>query len=106
MPVARGVPPSQNGLCYCPSVSHATAWRLSAIDRDLATPFPFARATEPLAAAHQQCRGYGFPGILEFCHQGCANYSYLVVNGAAFGTIWNGRPDDDDFRPTELSFSA
>ena len=78
--------------------------RLGAFDRDLSTPFPFAGATEPLTDAKQHCHGYAFPGILEFCHQDCANYSYLVVNGAAFGTIWKGRPEDDDFRPTGLSF--
>ena len=32
-----------------------------------------------------------YPGILEFCHQGCAIYSYLVVNGPTYGTIWDGR---------------
>jgi hypothetical protein len=38
---------------------------------------------------------------LEFCHQGCAFYSYLMVNGAAYGTIWDGF---EEFRPTGLTF--
>jgi hypothetical protein len=43
------------------------------------------------------------PGVIEFCHQGCAIYSYLVVNGPTYGTIWNGR---EDFYPTGLWFGV
>lgn len=43
---------------------------------------------------------------LEFRHQGFDNYSYLVVAVASYGTVWDGRPEDDDFRPTGLSFAA
>jgi hypothetical protein len=73
--------------------------------RELSEPFPFTRPTEPIRELSQQGRGYEFPGILEFCHQGCDYYSYLVVAGAAYGTIWDGSPTDDDFRPTGLSFA-
>jgi hypothetical protein len=79
---------------------------LADFGRDLSTPFPFSQSTEPITELGQQVRGYEFPGILEFCHQGCDNYSYLVVAGASYGTVWDGRPEDDDFRPTGLSFAA
>jgi hypothetical protein len=79
---------------------------LGTFDRDLSRPFPFTQGTEPLTELGQKSCSDEFPGILEFCHQGCASYSYLVVAGAAYGTIWNGRPEDDDFRPTGLSFAA
>jgi hypothetical protein len=36
-----------------------------------------------------------------YCGSG---HSYLVTNGAAYGTVWDGRPEDDDFHPTGLSF--
>ena len=43
----------------------------------------------------------GYPGILEVCHQGSGVFSCLVVNGPAYGTIWDGR---EDLYPTELTF--
>jgi hypothetical protein len=70
----------------------------------LSVPFPFTQATKSLTELDPQSRGDEFPGLLEFCHQGCGNYSYLVTKGAAYGTVWDGRPEDDDFRPTGLSF--
>ena|SRR6185312_16991579 len=39
--------------------------------------------------------------FLEVCHQGCCIHSYLVVNGPAYATIWDGR---EKFYPTELTF--
>lgn len=79
---------------------------LDAFGRDLSKPFRFTQSTEPVTEPGQKAQGDEFPGILEFCHQGCCNFSYLVVAGAAYGTIWDGRPEDDDFRPTGLSFAA
>ncbi|MEG4200923.1 SMI1/KNR4 family protein [Microcoleus sp. Pol12A5] len=71
--------------------------------RDLSKPFPFTKATD--SYSDEELEEWGdrdeYPGVLELCHQGCAIYSYLVVNGPAHGTIWNGR---EDFYPTELSF--
>ena len=78
---------------------------LETFDRDLSRPFPFTQAAVPLTALSEKSRSDEFPGILEFCHQGCDYYSYLVVTGAAYGTIWDGCPQDDDFRPTGLSFA-
>lgn len=40
---------------------------------------------------------------MEFCHQGCAIYSYLVTNGPTYGTIWEGR---EYFYPTGLTFGV
>ncbi|HEU4881201.1 MAG TPA: SMI1/KNR4 family protein [Longimicrobium sp.] len=69
---------------------------------DPRSPFPFAQASS------------GYPddvldrwsdepfGVLELCHHGCAIYSYLVVNGAPRGTIWDG--SGVDVEPTELGF--
>ncbi|MBC9877453.1 SMI1/KNR4 family protein [Bradyrhizobium sp. INPA01-394B] len=79
---------------------------LADFGRDLSTAFPFSQSVESIAELGQRVRGYELPGILEFCHQGCDNYSYLVVAGASYGTVWDGRPEDDDFRPTGLSFAA
>ena len=71
--------------------------------RDLSKPFPFTKATD--SYLDEELEKWDdtdeYPGVLELCHQGCAIYSYLVVNGPAHGTIWNGR---EDFYPTELSF--
>jgi hypothetical protein len=78
---------------------------LGTFGRDLSRPFPFTQATDQLD--EDELRRLPdrdeFPGVLEFCHQGCAIYSYLVVNGPSYGTIWVGR---EDFHPTALSFGA
>jgi hypothetical protein len=78
---------------------------LSTFDYDLSRPFPFTTATNTLAMEElARLRDQdGYPGILEFCHQGCAIYAYLVVNGPTYGTIWDGR---EDFRPTGLTFGV
>lgn len=78
---------------------------LGTFGRDLSKPFPFTKATdtlndEELALLPDRDE---YPGILEFCHQGCAIYAYLVVNGPTYGTIWNGR---EDFYPTNLAFGV
>jgi hypothetical protein len=78
---------------------------LSSFGRDLAEPFPLTQATDALTEKEQaqlpDRDNYG--GVLEFCHQGCGIYSYLVVNGSTYGTIWDG---GEEFYPTGLSFSA
>lgn len=42
------------------------------------------------------------PGVLEICHQGCAIYSHLVVNGPEHGRIWEG--NGDGFYPADETF--
>jgi len=73
--------------------------------RDLSRPFPFTTATDALTDEEPERLAVPdeYPGILEFCHQGCAIYSYLVVNGPAYGTVWDGR---EDFCPTGVAFGA
>ena len=77
---------------------------LNADGQDLSRPFPFTTATDAFADEELErlldCRD-GYPGILEVCARGCGAFSCLVVNGPAYGTIWDGR---EDFYPTELTF--
>src|SRR5688572_5955662 len=65
---------------------------LDSFRRDLSRPFQFTRATDQFTPAELDSFGDrdAYPGILEFCHQGCAIYSYLVVSGPTYGTIWEG----------------
>jgi hypothetical protein len=76
----------------------------AARDRDLSRPFSITKSTTLYSQAERAKLGLriSYTGLLELCHQGCAIYSYLVVNGPTYGTIWDGR---EDFYPTELSFS-
>jgi hypothetical protein len=78
---------------------------LGTFGRDLSQQFQITIATDALT--HEDLERLGdrdeYPGILEFCHHGCFIHSYLVVNGAAYGTIWDGR---EDFYPTGLAFGA
>ena len=78
---------------------------LDSFGRDRSKPFPYTRATDQLTEAESKRSPdvYSLPGILEFCHQGCDIYSYLVVNGPTYGTIWNGR---EDLYPSGLCFGA
>jgi hypothetical protein len=78
---------------------------LGTFGRDLSRPFPFTTATAALAAAERERLPdrAEYSGILELCHQGCALYGYLVVNGPTYGTIWNGR---EEFYPTGLAFGV
>jgi hypothetical protein len=78
---------------------------LGTFGRDLSRPFVLTKDTEGLTEEERFRLGDRdeYPGVLEFCHQGCAIYCYLVVNGPTYGTVWGGR---EDFYPTGLSFSA
>ncbi|MCL2714882.1 MAG: hypothetical protein FWD68_09945 [Alphaproteobacteria bacterium] len=68
-----------------------------ALGCDLSRPFLLTAATEDFSEEP-------LPGVLEFCHQGCNIYAYLVVNGPTAGTIWDGC--DGEFHPTGLTFDA
>ena len=78
---------------------------LGTFGHDLSRPFPFVTATDTLTKVELQglWNWEQYSGVLEFCHQGCGIYSYLVVNGPTFGTIWDGR---EHFYPTGLTFSV
>jgi hypothetical protein len=73
--------------------------------RDITLPFPLEQASDQLPADELELLGnpYSYPGVLDFCHNGCGYYTCLVVNGPARGTIWYG---GDKYLPTGLSFSA
>lgn len=75
--------------------------------RDLSRPFPLTKATSMLTEEEYErlllSDTHDFPGVLEVCHHGCAIYSYLVVIGSAYGTIWDAR---EDFFPTGLAFGV
>jgi hypothetical protein len=79
--------------------------RLSTFGRDLSQPFQITTATDALTEEELERLGDRdeYPGILEFCHEGSGIHSYLVVNGATYGTIWHGR---EDFYPTGLAFGV
>ncbi len=75
----------------------------AAAERDLSRPFPLTKASKmPEDDSGESDEEQ--PGVLALCHQGCAIYSFLVVRGAAYGTIWNG--ECELFEPTQLSFEA
>jgi hypothetical protein len=78
---------------------------LGTFGRDLSQPFPFTTATDGLTDQELERLPDRdeYPGILEFCHQGCAIHCYLVVNGPTYGTVWEGR---EDFYPTGLTFGV
>ena len=79
---------------------------LGTFGRDLSQPFPFTTATERLPDGELEPlldRG-GYPGVLEFCHEGCGIFSYLVVNGPTYGTIWGGRAEE--LCPTGSTFDV
>ena len=73
---------------------------------DLSRPFPFTRATDQLT--QEELRQFpdpflDYPGLHALCDQGCDGYSYLVVNGPAYGTVWDS---GDAFWPTNLTFGV
>ena len=78
---------------------------LGTFGHDLSRPFPLTVATDGLTEEEleQLPDMDDYPGVLEFCHLGCAIYAFLVVNGSSYGTIWYGR---EDFHPSGLSFAT
>jgi hypothetical protein len=66
-------------------------------------PFPFTEKVlipyEPPYDAWEE----NVPGIIEIVHQGCQGASYLIVQGDAYGTIWDGY-GNETFMPTGLNF--
>jgi hypothetical protein len=78
---------------------------LGTFGRDLSRPFPFVTPPDTLTddELDELPDGDKYSGVLEFCHQGCANYSYLVVNGPTYGTIWGG---GELLYPTGMAFGV
>jgi len=73
---------------------------LGTFDHDLSQPFSITAATEDLLLDQL------VPGVLQLCHHGCEAYSYLIVNGPTYGTIWNGGECGEYFNPTGLTFDV
>ena len=71
--------------------------------RDLRAPFPLLKNSTDYSPEELEAHGDrdDYAGVLEFCHQGCGIYFYLVVRGATYGTLWQGR---EDFYQTDLTF--
>ncbi|HEX6368908.1 MAG TPA: SMI1/KNR4 family protein [Longimicrobium sp.] len=65
-------------------------------------PFPFVQVPSDDAEGLLDHWLDDYPGVLSICHHGCAIYSYLVVNGPAWGTIWDG---DSAPQPAEVGFA-
>lgn len=66
-------------------------------------PFPYTEECEIEYDPEDPWEG-DVPGLIEIAHQGCQGTTHLVVNGEAFGTVWDGA-DYDYFYPTHLTFS-
>lgn len=81
-------------------------------DCDPATPFPLVadpRDDQPLGKQFVPGNEeWGdeelWPGVLEISYAGCANYSFLVVNGEAYGTVWEANGDSNQYFPTGRTF--
>ena len=74
----------------------------------LSQPFPFTEATEALPEETVEAQINpdlfpGVPGALALCHGGSGLVYFLVVNGPAYGTIWEGR---ENFYPVTESFDV
>lgn len=75
---------------------------------DLSKPFPLTEAVDVQAIPGIERWGdeEEFPGILEICYHGCATFSYLVVNGPAYGTVWITDLDLKNFHCSHPSFES
>jgi len=75
------------------------------LDCDLSKPFPLTQSTEGQPVEGWDRWGYeeAYPGVLEICYQGSANFSYLVIHGPTYGRIWDLQWH---FYPTGLTFEA
>jgi hypothetical protein len=57
---------------------------------DPSRPFPFRGKTRPRRQAVERWATHHKPGVLAIAERGCMLYSYLVVHGPNYGTVWNG----------------
>jgi hypothetical protein len=70
--------------------------RLDDDGRDLTQPFPCTGDFE--LREDLMTKWENLPGLLCLCHHGCGHYSYLVVNGPAYGSVFVGMEE------TQFSF--
>lgn len=75
---------------------------------DLSKPFPLTEAVDVRAIPGIERWGdeEAFPGVLEICYHGCATFSYLVVSGPAYGTVWITDLDLKNFHCSHPSFES
>lgn len=70
--------------------------------RNLSLPFPgvdhYALPEDPMTDDDL------LPGILCICHHGCDHYAYLVVNGPAYGSVFEGSAEQE-FSLSATSFA-
>ena len=80
------------------------------IGYDLSTPFPLTESVEvqPFPGIDRWGDEEDYPGLLEICYHGGADFSYLVVNGPAYGTVWTANMEAHirNFHPTHSSFGS
>lgn len=75
---------------------------------DPGKPFPLIQSAElsPVQVSESWGEEVPYPGVLEIFYQGCAFFTYLVVNGPGYGNVWEADVDLRNFYPTGLSFEA
>lgn len=71
---------------------------------ELGQPFPFAEKVDLPDAEPYNLWDNFVPGALEINTWGCCSHAHLIVNGAEFGTVWEGF-DYEHFAPTNLTFT-
>jgi hypothetical protein len=75
----------------------------SSYSGNLSKPFPLTRSSD--LYSEQELIELGFEdelnGVLQLCHYGCGMYSYLVVNGSEYGTVWY---DNGKFHSAKMRF--
>jgi hypothetical protein len=69
-------------------------------------PFTWTKKTNIFEDRPELKERHEFPGVILLAEQGCGDFSFLVVNGPAYGTIWTGSVDRaGDFWPSKLTFT-
>ena len=80
------------------------------ISCDLCKPFPLTESVElkPFPGIDRWGDEEELPGLLEICYHGGADFSYLVVNGPTYGTVWTANIEAHimNFHPTHPSFGS
>lgn len=73
---------------------------------DLGKPFPLTEAVEvqPYPNIDRWGDEEDFPGILEICYHGGGEFSFLVVSGSAYGSVWNADIQGMNFHCSHPSF--
>ena len=78
----------------------------AALECDISQPFPLLPSSDgqPVHETGNWGDAEPYPGVLQISYGGCAYFSFLVVKGPAYGTVWDAEVSLGDFYPTNLSF--